>query len=231
MKQRGLSPRTASLLLMAAAVAFALWAGSQFFDLADDMREGDTHRVDHAILMWFETHRTPTLTHIFYSITALGSSAVLTILTLGTCVAMLLAGERRFAWTLLVVMAGTPILSQAMKRIYARERPDIVPHLEIVSDPSFPSGHTVSSIAFFVTIALLAAAYTPQRLLRGFLVGYALLIAALVALSRVYLGVHYPSDVAGGALLGITWSLMCVVGDRLLRYRSPIDHDRRRSLT
>lgn len=152
---------------MAAAVALALWAGAQFFDLADDMREGDTYRVDRAILMWFETHRTPALTHIFYSLTALGSSAVLTILTLGTCVAMLLAGERRFAWTLLVVMAGTPVLSQAMKRIYARERPDVVPHLETVSDPSFPSGHTVSSIAFFVTIALLVAAYTRQRLLRG----------------------------------------------------------------
>ena len=231
MNQRGISPRTTSLLLMAAAVALALWAGAQFFDLADDMREGDTYRVDRAILMWFETHRTPALTHIFYSLTALGSSAVLTILTLGTCVAMLLAGERRFAWTLLVVMAGTPVLSQAMKRIYARERPDVVPHLETVSDPSFPSGHTVASIAFFVTIALLVAAYTPQRLLRSFLIAYALLIAALVALSRVYLGVHYPSDVVGGALLGTTWALICVIGDRLLRQRDTLHNDRRRSLT
>lgn len=205
---------------MAVAIALALWTGAQFLDLAGDMREGDTHRIDHAVLMWLETHRTPTLTHIFHSITALGSSAVLTILTLGTCIAMLLAGERRFAGTLLVVMAGTPILSQGLKRIYARERPDVVPHLETVSDPSFPSGHTVSSIAFFVTIALLVASYTPHRLLRGFLVGYALLIAALVALSRVYLGVHYPSDVAGGALLGIAWSLACVIGDRLLWRRS-----------
>lgn len=119
--------------------------------------------------------------------------------------------------TLAVTMVGAPLLSAGFKSIYARQRPTVVPHLETVADPSFPSGHTIASVAFFVTIALLVASYTSRTTLRLFLVGYALLIGALVALSRMYLGVHYPSDVAGGALLGIAWSLACVIGDHLLR--------------
>jgi undecaprenyl-diphosphatase len=196
----------------------ALSAGIYFLDLADDMREGDTDRFD-AVLTWIAAHRSPALTKAFLSITALGAWPTLAILVIGISVAMLLAGERRFPLTLIVTMAGTPLLSMGFKTIYARDRPTIVPHLETVADPSFPSGHTISSVAFFVTIALLVGPYAARLGVRVFLVSYALLVGALVAVSRVYLGVHHPSDVAGGALLGIAWSLGCVIGDRLLRGR------------
>lgn len=216
-----LSPRARSALLLAAGILLTAWAGLEFLDLADDIREGDTDRFDDAVLAWVATHRSPILTTFFRSVTALGSWPVLALLTAGTCAATLLVGERRFPLTLAVTMAGTPFLTMGMKAVHGRQRPVVVPHLETVAHTSFPSGHTISSVAFFVTVALLVSAHTKRQGLRLFLVGYALLVGALVAVSRVYLGVHYPSDVAGGALLGIAWSLGCVIGDRLLRGRAP----------
>ena len=92
-----------------------------------------------------------------------------------------------------------------------------MPHLETVVSASFPSGHTLASVVFSVTLALLAAAHTRRRRMRAFLVGYSLAIGALVAVSRVYLGVHFPSDVTGGALVGVAWSLTAVTVNRWLR--------------
>ncbi len=219
MQWSDLSPKTRSVVRLAAVIVLVLAASAVFFELADDVREGDTHGFDEAVLLWLSTHRSPALTSAFLSITALGSWPVLTLLATGTCVATFLQGRRRFPLTLLAAVVGAPLLTWALKQLYGRARPTIVPHLETVAAPSFPSGHTVSSVAFFVTVALLVAAHTQGRALRSFLVGYALIIAALVAVSRMYLGVHYPSDVAAGALLGIAWSLLCVTGERLLRDR------------
>jgi undecaprenyl-diphosphatase len=212
-----ISPKLRSVLPLGVGVAVSLCAAIYFLELADDMREGDVDRFDDGVLTWIAVHRSPAVAKVFLSITSLGAWPVLTIFTMGTSVAMLLAGERRVPLTLTVAMAGSALLSISFKTIYARERPTIASHLESVADPSFPSGHTISSVAFFVTVALLVGPYATRPALRVFFVGYALLIGVFVAVSRVYLGVHYPSDVAGGALLGIAWSLACVIAERLVR--------------
>jgi undecaprenyl-diphosphatase len=212
-----LTPKTRAILPLVGGGVLALFAALGFLELSGEMREGEADRFDHAVLIWLSTHRSPALTSMFLSLTALGSWPVLVVLTAGTCIATWLKGERRFPLTLLAAVVGAPFLSWGFKSLFGRQRPAIVPHLETVATSSFPSGHTVSSVTFFVTLALLVSAHTPERRLRGFLIGYALAIGALVAMSRMYLGVHYPSDVAGGALLGIAWSLLCVVGDRLFR--------------
>ncbi len=216
-----LTPKTRSIVLLACAGALTLGAAVSFLELASEMREGEADNFDNAVLVWLSTHRSPTLNVVFLSLTAFGSWPVLAVLTFGTCVATWLHGERRFPLTLAAAVVGAPFLSWGFKSLYGRQRPSVVPHLETVASASFPSGHTVSSVTFFVTLALLVSAHAREPSVRLFLVGYALTVAALVAASRRYLGVHYPSDVAGGALLGIAWSLVCVVGDQLLRGKAP----------
>jgi undecaprenyl-diphosphatase len=204
----------ARLLLGAAPV---LVAGFAFLELGEEVREGELAQYDDAILLWLAEHRAPALNQFFLAITALGSWPVITLLSIGVCAGALLARERRLATTVAVAMIGVPLLSHFLKTLYGRERPQVVPHLETVASASFPSGHTLASVVFFVTLALLAAAHLRRRRLRVFVVGYSLAIGALVAASRIYLGVHFPSDVTGGALVGIAWSLAAVTLDRALR--------------
>jgi len=207
--------RAVARLLLGAAPA--LVAGFAFLELGEEIHEGELVRYDDAILLWLAEHRAPALNQFFLAITALGSWPVITLLTIGVCVGALLARERRLATTVALAMIGVPLLSHFLKTLYARERPSVVPHLETVASASFPSGHTLASVVFFVTLALLAAGHLRRRRLRVFVVGYSLAIGALVAASRIYLGVHFPSDVTGGALVGIAWSLAAVTLDRALR--------------
>jgi undecaprenyl-diphosphatase len=178
-----------------------------FLALASEVAGRETDGLDGAVLLWIAGVRSPSLNAFFRSITALGSSPVLGVLTAGVVIASWLAGRRRPALALAVAMLGVPLLSRSLKTIYARARPDIIANLEQVSSPSFPSGHTLGTVVFCSTIALLVYEHIVRRSLRLFVVGFSLCIGALVAASRVYLGVHFPSDVIGGALVGVTWSL------------------------
>ena len=209
----------AAVVPLVTGAGIALAAGVTFLHLGHDIREGDFNEFDDRVLLWVTERRRPVLSAFFVAMTSLGSWPVMTLLTVGTCLGTWLAGERRLSATLAIAMLGVPLLSQLFKTVYGRERPRVVPHLETVASASFPSGHTLASVVFFVTLALLAAGHARRHRLRVFLVGYSLAIGALVAASRVYLGVHFPSDVMGGALVGIAWSLSAVVIDRALRGR------------
>jgi undecaprenyl-diphosphatase len=202
-------------LVVGAGLALAASVG--FLALGQDIRAGEFNEFDDAVLTWVAQRRAPAWSQFFRAITALGSWPVMTLLTAGTCLGTVLAGERRLSATLALAMLGVPVLSQFFKSLYGRERPRVVPHLETVASSSFPSGHTLASVVFFVTLALLCAGHARRKRLRVFLVGGSLAIGALVAASRVYLGVHFPSDVMGGGLVGIAWSLSAVVLDRALR--------------
>jgi undecaprenyl-diphosphatase len=204
-------------LVLAAGVALA--AGLAFLELGESIREGEFNEFDDAVLLWVAERRNPLLNTFFVAITALGSWPVIVLFTIGICVGALLAGKRRLPTTLALAMLGALLLSTGFKGIYGRERPRVVPHLETVATASFPSGHTIASVVLFVTLALFAIGHARQRRLRVFVVVYSLAIGALVAASRVYLGVHFPSDVMGGALIGIAWALTAVMLDRLLHGR------------
>jgi undecaprenyl-diphosphatase len=187
-----------------------------FLGLASEVAERETERLDSAVLLWIAGMRSPLPTAFFRSITALGSWPVLGLLSAGVVIACWLGGRRRPALALVVAMVGVPLLSRGLKTIYARARPDVIAHLEDVSSPSFPSGHTLGSVVFCTTIALLVFEHIARPSLRLFVVGFSLCVGGLVAASRVYLGVHYPSDVMGGALVGITWSLCVAAVERWL---------------
>jgi undecaprenyl-diphosphatase len=142
-------------------------------------------------------------------VTALGSHVVLVLLVL--CVAGLLALESRRAQALWLILstAGAMLLNHGLKAVLARARPDLVQHLVVVVTPSFPSGHALMSAAVYLMLAALLGRELKRPALRRHLLGLAVLLTLLIGTSRVYLGVHWPSDVLGGWLIGSLWAWGC----------------------
>lgn len=195
--------KTGAAIALAAAVAFLV--------LAESILKEEAQQLDVAALRWLAAHRTPGLTQFFLAISALGSWLFISTLTLILCVAGLFVRARRAAATLLMAVLGIPMLVVVLKPIYGRPRPNAVTHLDFVDSASFPSGHALAAAIFFGTTALIAAERTASELRRVLITAAAGSIIALVALSRVYLGVHYSSDVLGGVLVGTTWSLLVLL--------------------
>lgn len=147
------------------------------------------------------------LRHAAIDVTALGGGTVLTIMVL--LVAGLLLVERLWL-TAGATVAATLSGGWAVDLIkiqVGRPRPDIVPHLVEVSHMSFPSGHAASSAVVYLTIAGLASQVTPNRVARRYMLVVAILLVGAIGCSRVYLGVHWPSDVLAGWSFGTLWAL------------------------
>lgn len=147
------------------------------------------------------------LAHAAIDITALGGGTVLTIVVL--FVTGLLAVQRLWLSALAVVTASWTggVAVGLIKGAIGRARPELVPHLVPVSSLSFPSGHAASSAVVYLTLAGLATQVTPDRLARRYLVGAAVFLVGAIGVSRVYLGVHWPSDVLAGWSFGTLWAL------------------------
>jgi undecaprenyl-diphosphatase len=125
--------------------------------------------------------------------------------------------EWRFLLILLAAVLGETLLSSGLKSMFDRPRPDIVPHLVHVSSKSFPSGHASSAAAIFLTLAALIAAPLKDRPARLYVFAAAGALAFLVGASRVYLGVHYPTDVIGGWSFGAAWAAIVWIAARRFR--------------
>ncbi|MGH2902670.1 MAG: phosphatase PAP2 family protein [Solirubrobacteraceae bacterium] len=150
--------------------------------------------------------RTPALTAIARTVTWAGSLWLLVPLALACCVLLVRAGLPRQAAAVALSLAGACLISDLVKVLVGRPRPS-VEHLQTVAGASFPSGHSIQAGAFWfsLVLAIRAAGVAPVRVRRA--AALAALIVLAVALSRVYLGVHYPSDVIAGVLLGIGWAV------------------------
>lgn len=142
--------------------------------------------------------------------TALGSYLVLSLLVTGTVVLLIL--DRRYIQASFTVatVAGAYGFMFWMKRFVGRERPSVVPHLRDVALPSFPSGHAMMSAMIYLTLAAMASQGVPSPSIRTFLLLCAGSLAALTGTSRVFLGVHYPTDVLAGWIIGALWAMLCV---------------------
>jgi undecaprenyl-diphosphatase len=166
--------------------------------------------MDEAILSGVAEWRTPLLTRALIDITALGSMTVVTLLTI-TAVTMLLlsARNRRDAARIVTAAAGAQILVELLKTISQHPRPTVVPHLVEATSYSFTSGHALVAAATYCTLAAIACHYVTDQRARKAIRIICWTIAGLVGFSRVYLGVHYPSDVFGGGVVGIAWFYFC----------------------
>jgi undecaprenyl-diphosphatase len=220
---------TATLLVILLG-AGALWA---FVALADEMLEGDLHAFDTAVLLAFRSPDDPAraiggpaVALAMRDLTALGGVAVLTLVSLSVLALLVLRGRRASALFLGLAILGGLALAQVAKAGFSRPRPDLVPHGVEVATASFPSGHSMMATVTYLTLAVMLARAESRPRLRAFYVLLAALVAGLVGVSRVYLGVHWPSDVLAGWTLGAAWALAVWLLARSLSRRGRIEPDR-----
>ena len=202
----------------ATLILFAAAAGGLFvfLQLTGEVMEGDTRAFDESILLLLrqsdDLHRPIGpfwLPHAMDDITALGGTTVLSLMTVIITGYLLLAKRRAIAVFTFAAVVGGWVLSALLKLGVARPRPDIVPHLVEVHDLSFPSGHAMLAAATYLTLGALLSRGEARRAMRLYMIGVAVFLTFIIGLSRVYLGVQYPTDVLGGWCAGATWALIC----------------------
>lgn len=214
---------TRVLLIFMAAMG-ALWA---FFSIAEEVDEGETRAFDERLILVFRDPgdlNDPVGSRSFEEavrdITALGGFTFVTLATVVGVLLFLFHGRTRHALVLLGAVLLAVVSSETMKAIYGRPRPDLVPHGSYVYSGSFPSGHSTLSAATFLTLAVLVSSLEPRRRTKALVYALALALLATVGFSRVYLGVHWPSDVIAGWSLGAAWAFVAWVVLRLIGGRT-----------
>lgn len=201
-------------------LSFLLAAGAIFLfaQLADEVLEGDTQAFDEAVLQWFQTHRTPGLNRVALEVTALGSGSVIIMVVLLASVFLWLTKHKWSVYVLLLVVLGGKLLNNLLKGGFGRERPSIVESITDVSSQSFPSGHAMSSIVAYGSIAYLIGRLEPSKRLRYTIWTVAILLVLAIGATRMYLGVHYPSDIIGGYVAGAAWIFVVAASIKAVRY-------------
>jgi undecaprenyl-diphosphatase len=207
------------LLLCLAGIAAGIWI---FAGIAGEVTDGDTQRFDRVVLLSMRNpDKTPLgprwLQEGARDITALGSVAVLSILTIGACGFLALDNRVRLAWFTAGSFAGGLLMSTLLKHIFNRPRPDLVPWSAYVYTTSFPSGHSMLSAVTYLTLGALLAQTQQRRTLKAWFMLSAVFITIIVGVSRVYLAVHWPTDVLAGWTAGSVWALVCWLGVRRLQ--------------
>lgn len=220
-------------LALLAAVTFGVWG---FLELADEIGEGTVQQIDRAVVMAMRTPGDPTdplgpgwFEEMMRDLTAFGGIAVLTGFTLAVAGFLLIDRKRHAALLVVVAVGGGLLLSNLLKDLYDRPRPDLVPHGSIVYTSSFPSGHSMLSAVTFLTLGALLARVQGRRALKAYLLALAVAITLAVGVSRVYLGVHWPTDVLAGWSAGAAWALLCWLVALRLQRRGQVEEEGERS--
>jgi len=201
------------VLLVLAAGLGCVWG---FIEVAAEVREGETRALDERLLLALRESGDPAdpigprwVEEMARDFTALGGVAVLALITFISVVYLLLMKKRRAALMLVVAVGGGLLLSTLFKAGFHRPRPDLVAHLSQVYTASFPSGHSMLSAVTYLTLGALLSPLHRGWPVKVFLLSTAILITVLVGLSRVYLGVHWPTDVLAGWAAGGAWASLC----------------------
>jgi undecaprenyl-diphosphatase len=201
------------------AVAFILTIAGLLFAfgfIAQEMAKGKTLAFDRAVMLALRSSADPSvpigptwLPEAARDVTSLGSIAVLVIVTLAAVGYLFLAGKSAVAWLMLIAVVGGIALSDLLKFAFARARPDVVTPLARVFTTSFPSGHAALSAITYLTIGTILARSQPSSPISLYFMSVAVFLTVLVGVSRIYLGVHYPTDVLAGWCIGAAWAMGC----------------------
>ena len=187
-----------------------------FVSLAGEVTEGDTQAFDTKILRALRDPADPSkpigpawIEEPLLDLTAIGGSTVLGLVIVAVAGYLVLQTRYRTAIVVAITSLSGELLNAAMKHAFNRPRPTIVPHLRVVYSTSFPSGHAMESAIVYLTLAAILMRASETRLTKLYILGVAALLTTLVGISRVYLGVHYPTDVIGGWIVGFMWASAC----------------------
>ena len=142
-------------------------------------------------------------------ITSLGSAAVMILVTLSALGFLMLQKKWRWVLFIMIAVGGGVFWEVTLKRFFARPRPDLFTVPFLPSTYSFPSGHSMTAAVVYLTLGVLISQAFPQRAVKVYIVFCAILLAVLVGISRIYLGVHWPTDVLAGLSAGGAWALLC----------------------
>ncbi|MBB3934933.1 phosphatase PAP2 family protein [Aureimonas phyllosphaerae] len=201
-----------------------------FLTIASEMREGETHAFDDAILRALRSPTDPAdpigpfwIEAIMRDLTALGGYTVLSLILVLAVTYLLMKGKRASALMMAVAVVGGVILSNLLKIGFDRQRPDVVAHLVDVHSLSFPSGHAMLSAVTYLTLGALLARSERGIVMRAYFMGVAIVLTLLIGSSRVYLGVHYPTDVLAGWCAGSAWAFICWWVARWLQHRGSVE--------
>ena len=187
-----------------------------FIEIVNETLEGDAHRFDRALLLALRSANDPAdpigphwLDTSMRDLTTLGGYAV--IVTIAVLALGYLAILRNWAAIVLVIasLAGGTLLNSVLKGAFGRPRPELVAHLVTVETASLPSGHAMMSAVTYLTLGALLARVQPWWPLKMYIIGAAVVLTLLVGFSRVYLGVHWPTDVLAGWCMGAAWAMGC----------------------
>lgn len=214
------SPRLWVMLFVASAMAFGfVEVVDEVFDDLDE-GESDAAPFDRDFGQFVQSFRSPMLTQVAIDLTALGSSSVLTVFALLAYAAIIGAKDRVGFLHLTLALVGAFAWPELLKDYFARERPDELLHLVTVRTLSFPSGHSFGAAACYATFAFFFARFVPRWSTEAFCYVLAVLIVLVIGMTRIYLGVHYPTDVLAGISAGGAWAFLLAAVFSLW-YRKP----------
>jgi undecaprenyl-diphosphatase len=219
---RRLERRELTWLVLGLAACLALWA---FILLAGEVVDGDAQALDTRILQAMRDRIDPSrprgpawLESAMLDLTAIGGPWVLGLVVMAVVGFLLLQTRYHTALVVLVTAVSGELVNAALKGFFLRPRPSVIPHLREVVSTSFPSGHAMESAIIYLTMGTMLMRLAESRVTKAYCLLMATLVTLLVGISRVYLGVHYPTDVIGGWIFGFVWASLCwIVAKRFER--------------
>ena len=220
--------------LAVAGIAAGVWI---FAALAGEVVEGDTQVFDRTVLLAMRQPGTlaplgpPAVQDAARDITALGGVAVLALVTMIAAGYLILDGKRHMALFLCGSVVSGLIAGTILKDMFQRPRPDLVPRAAYVSGASFPSGHSMMSALTYLTLGALLARSHERKRLKAYFLFLAVLLTVAIGVTRVYLGVHWPTDVLAGWTAGAVWASLCWLAARALQKRRTLEPETEHALS
>jgi undecaprenyl-diphosphatase len=205
-------------LILALVIAILLAVGLGW--LATEVIEGDTMRFDLDARNTIHAHATPALTTAMIVVSVIGEAYVMFPLTVVIVAAFWHLGHKYRAALFAIAMSGALAIDVPLKLAFRRERPNASFYYPLPRSYSFPSGHALFSIVFFGTLAALISPGLHAKWKKAILWAAAAFLAAVIGFSRVYLGVHYPTDVIAGYAAALVWVLAVAIGNHVRRHRA-----------
>jgi undecaprenyl-diphosphatase len=212
---------TAIVAALTLGLTLGVAASIGFVALAGFVAGGTTRRIDESVIRWFDGLRSPLLNEIMLEVTTLGNALVLVVVVGVASIFLWLTHHRWSVYVLLAGVLGGQIVNNILKAIFARDRPDIIEWVDSVSSPSFPSGHAMSAFIAYGSVAYIVGRLEPTLRMRVSTWAIAALLIVAIGVSRIYLGVHYPSDVIAGFLAGLAWIGFVAASIRAVHFFAP----------